>query len=53
MAGTPLGYIKSKLGLKGPTKPGEMIARMNDIKSGKVKVEKAKPQIKQIIKETI
>jgi hypothetical protein len=29
MAGTPMGRIKAKLGLKGKTKPGEMITRMN------------------------
>ena len=29
MAGTPFGRIKAKLGLRGKTKPGEMISRMN------------------------
>ena len=29
MSGTQLGYIKGKLGLKGETKTGEMISRMN------------------------
>ena len=32
MAGTLRGAIKHKLGLKGKTKPGEMISRMNEMK---------------------
>ena len=32
MAGTKFGSIKSKLGLRGKTKPGELIARMNKMK---------------------
>lgn len=42
MAGTKLGAIKAKLGIKGPTKPGEMIARMN-----KMKYEALKGNMKQ------
>lgn len=34
MSGTQKGSLKSKLGLKGKTKPGEMISRMNSMKSG-------------------
>lgn len=33
MSGTFTGALKSKLGLKGKTKPGEMIAKMNAIKN--------------------
>lgn len=29
MSGTSFGRVKAKLGLKGNTKPGEMISRMN------------------------
>ena len=32
MAGSKMGSIKKKLGLKGKTKPGEMISAMNKIK---------------------
>ncbi len=32
MAGNQMGALKSKLGLRGKTKPGEMISRMNSIK---------------------
>ena len=39
MAGNKLGSIKAKLGLRGKTKPGEMIARMNKIKNEKMKVD--------------
>jgi hypothetical protein len=39
MAGTKMGQIKAKLGLRGKTKPGEMIARMNKIKNEKMKVD--------------
>lgn len=42
MAGTSMGNIKAKMGLKGKTKPGEMIGRMNDIKSGKLKMKSIK-----------
>lgn len=28
-----MGRIKAKLGLRGKTKPGEMISRMNEIKN--------------------
>ncbi len=53
MSGTPLGYIKSKLGLKGPTRPGQMIERMNAIKSGKIVVAKPAPKVQEIIKKII
>jgi hypothetical protein len=39
MAGTKMGQIKAKLGLRGKTKPGEMIARMNKIKTDMLKVD--------------
>lgn len=29
-----MGSLKKKMGLKGKTKPGEMIARMNEMKAG-------------------
>ncbi len=45
MSGTPLGSLKAKLGLKGPTKPGEMISAMNKSKSN----ENIKAVIKKII----
>jgi len=32
MAGSQIGYIKGKMGLRGKTKPGEMITRMNKMK---------------------
>lgn len=32
MAGNKLGALKAKLGLRGDTKPGEMITRFNNIK---------------------
>lgn len=38
MAGTKMGSIKKKLGLKGKTKPGEMIARLNKIKQQEIKI---------------
>lgn len=37
MAGTKMGSIKKKLGLKGKTKPGEMIAKMNKLKQLQIK----------------
>ncbi len=33
MAGSKMGSLKKKMGLKGATKPGEMIARMNAMKN--------------------
>jgi hypothetical protein len=39
MLGNRMGAIKAKLGLRGKTKPGEMIARMNKIKQEKMKVD--------------
>jgi len=32
MAGSPFASIKRKLGMRGPTKPGELITRMNKMK---------------------
>jgi len=37
MAGSKMGSLKRKLGLKGETKPGQMISRMNAIKNGTFK----------------
>lgn len=48
MSGSPLGAIKKKLGLKGPTKPGEMIARWNELKN-----KPAPTSIKNTIKKII
>jgi hypothetical protein len=48
MAGNFMGSVKKKLGLKGKTKPGEMIAKMNKMKmtagsaSGVGRLQKAK-----------
>lgn len=33
MSGSKMGAVKRKLGLKGKTKPGEMMTRMNKIKN--------------------
>jgi len=33
MTATEMGMLKRKLGIKGPSKPGDMIARMNYFKS--------------------
>jgi len=41
MPGTKIGSMKRSLGLKGPTKPGDMISRMNAIKSGTVAYKKS------------
>ncbi len=37
--GTKMGAIKKKLGLKGKTKPGQMITSMNKLKNGKMSME--------------
>jgi hypothetical protein len=49
MSGSKMGSLKKKLGLKGKTKPGEMISAMNKIKkmtagsaSGVGRLQKAK-----------
>ncbi len=53
MSGNPLGAIKAKLGLKGQTKPGEMISRMNQMK-GKVLEKKSQEESKvAVIKKII
>ena len=39
-----MGAIKAKLGLRGKTKPGEMISRMNEMKTNKTKALKASTQ---------
>lgn len=44
MAGTKMGSIKSKLGLRGKTKPGEMITRMNKLKAEEKKESKLSPK---------
>lgn len=44
MAGTKLGSLKSKLGLKGKTKPGQMISRMNQLKAEEAKEGKMSPK---------
>ncbi len=48
MAGNQLGAIKAKMGLKGPTKPGQLISRMNEMKGDKLSKE-VKTVIKKII----
>ncbi len=40
MSGSKFGAIKKKLGLKGKTKPGEMIARMNKMKNSPAPIKK-------------
>lgn len=59
--GTKTGSLKKKLGLKGKTKPGEMIAKMNAMKAGSAsgvgRLQKAKAvkkvADKKIIKKII
>jgi hypothetical protein len=57
MSGTQIGSLKAKLGLKGQTKPGQMISKMNQMKygagSGMGRLEKASKVIKAGIKKTI
>lgn len=48
-----MGQIKRKLGLKGETKPGEMIARMNALKNSSLKSEVATPKVEETIKKII
>ena len=48
MSGNTIGYIKGKMGLKGKTKPGEMISRMNSMK-GESRSKEVKGTIKKII----
>lgn len=47
-----MGGIKKMLGLKGKTKPGEMVKRYNDIKSGKLKMKTAVRKPKVLVKKT-
>lgn len=51
-----MGPIKKKLGMKGKTKPGEMISRMNQMKAGAAsgvgRIQKAK-MVKKNIKKII
>lgn len=50
MSGTSFGRVKAKLGLKGKTKPGELISRMNEMKTDKTKADvKVESTIKKII----
>lgn len=42
--------LKSKMGLKGKVKAGDMLGKMNEIKSGKAKMKKTKPQAKKMVK---
>lgn len=37
MSGNQMGSLKAKLGLKGKTKPGEMISKMNEMQNMKCK----------------
>lgn len=46
-----MGAIKKKLGLKGKTKPGEMIAKWNEMKNNPVK--KVAPKVASTIKKII
>ena len=49
-SGTSFGRVKAKLGLKGKTKPGELISRMNEMKTDKTKADvKVESTIKKII----
>lgn len=56
MAGNFMGPIKKKLGMRGKTKPGEMISRMNQMKAGSAsgvgRLQKAK-MVKKTIKKII
>jgi len=36
MSGTSMGFLKGKMGLRGPTKPGDMISKMNAMKTKKL-----------------
>ncbi len=47
MSGSKLGGLKKKLGLKGKTKPGEMISRMNKMKGESAKAEKGESKKKE------
>lgn len=50
MAGNKMGSLKRKLGLKGKTKPGEMLSRMNSIKNAATSTAvKGKPNAKDIL----
>jgi hypothetical protein len=54
MSGTSFGRVKAKLGLKGKTKPGEMISRMNEMKTSQTaKTVKADSKVEATIKKII
>ena len=55
MAGNQLGYLKGKMGLKGKTKAGDMISKMNAMKTAAMKPKKVakKAVVKKIIKKVI
>ncbi len=42
MAGSKMGSLKKKLGLKGKTKPGQMIGAMNKMKKVSLKEQMVK-----------
>lgn len=56
MAGNFIGSMKKKMGLKGKTKPGDMISAMNKMKGGSAsgvgRLQKSK-MIKKAIKKII
>lgn len=49
--GTQLGYLKGKLGLRGKTKPGEMISRMNSMKKLTMKEWEGSPMDRRLDKK--
>ena len=46
MAGAQKGFLKRKLGLRGKTKPGDMIGAMNVLKGKQLKIGIASPKTK-------
>jgi len=53
MSGTTKGSLKKKLGLKGKTKPGDMIGKMNMLKGKQLKMGIASPKVAGTIKKII
>lgn len=53
MSGTTKGSLKKKLGLKGKTKPGDMIGKMNMLKGNQLKMGIASPKVAGTIKKII